>query len=525
MPGQKSDTSYKVLLVDDEENILSAITRLLMKMESDPEVIVATSGVRGLEILQENPDVAVILSDQRMPGMTGSEFLRRGRELAPEAARMVLTGYSDMEQTIDAINNGGASRYLLKPWNDEMLRRTILEGVEQYRVLQENRRLTALVQRQVAELSEWNSGLKHRVMDQTATIRVQNEELKRRNQQVSEAFSDSIVAFSRLIELHSSRFQEHAGNVTRLSVAVAGDLKLPADQVETVRRAALLHDIGVIGIDQGILDKRVCAMTREERDLFMQHSVRGQSAVDGVKELREAGKLIRHHHERYGGHGFPDGLAGADIPLGARIITCADWVDREIEESRGEGAVRAVLAKATAELGGQLDPELLTVMEPHIRELYTPARAQQAESAEKELRPGQLLPGMLATRNLYSGAGLLVLSKGTTLDSCKIAAVVRYYNMDPPDCGIHVSWIQKPAVPGSGHGSGVSRNGESELPPGQLVQGMFITRKLYSGTGLLLLTEGTQLDAGKIASVARYYEIDPPNGGIWITEKGAMCPI
>jgi len=523
MTDQKGDIRYKVLLVDDEENILSAITRLLIKTESDPEVISATSGARGLEMLQLHSDVAVILSDQRMPGMSGSEFLRRAREVAPEAIRMVLTGYSDMDETIDAINNGGASRYLLKPWNDEMLRRTILEGVEQYRLLQENRRLTALVQRQNAELSEWNGGLKNRIMDQTATIRGQNEELKRRNQQISEAFRDSIVAFSRLIELHSCRLQEHAGNVTRLSVAVAGDLGLPADQMETLRTAALLHDIGVIGIDQGILDKRISAMTREERDLFLQHTVRGQSAVDGVKELRKAGILIRHHHERFGGHGFPDGLAGADIPLGARIITCADWIDREIEESRGEAVVRMVLEKAAAELGGQLDPELLTIMEPHIRALYTPARALQAEAAEKELRPGQLLPGMLVTRNLYSGAGLLVLSKGTTLDSHKIAAVVRHYNIDPPACGIHISWIQKPALPGSPLGQ--SASGEFELRPGMLVEGMIITRSLYSGTGLLLLTEGTPLDAGKITSVARYYEIDPPKGGIWITEKGAMCPI
>jgi len=404
-----------------------------------------------------------------------------------------------------------------------MLRRTILEGVSQYRLLQENRRLTELVERQNAELSEWNSGLKSRVMDQTTTIRRQNEELKGRNQQISEAFRHTIVAFSRLIALHSSRLQEHTGNVTDLSVGVATDMALSTDQIETVRTAALLHDIGVIGIATEILEKRVSAMTREEMDIFLQHTVRGQTALDEVKELRDAGILIRHHHERYNGQGFPDGLAGSKIPLGSRIIAFADWIDREFEDQRGEAAVGRVLEKATKEFGHQLDPELFSLLEPRIRALYTPARSQQTEAAEKELRPNQLLAGMLVTRNCYSGAGLLILAKGTLLDADKIATVARQYSIAPTANGIHVNW--KPTDIGSRCNSGPAAPPEMVLQPKQLVEGMCITRNLYSGTGLLLLTEGTLLDAGKIAAVTRYYEIDPPSGGICVIEKGGVCPI
>ena len=516
MTGQLDNIPCKVLLVDDEENILRAITRLLMGEEGDLEVLSATSGAQGLETLKANSGVALILSDQRMPGMSGSEFLQQAREIAPDAIRMVLTGYADMTATIDAINMGGASRYISKPWDDDMLRRTILEGVEQYRLLQENRRLTALVERQNAELAQWNDGLKGRVMDQTGTIRRQNEELKSRNLQISEAFRHTIFAFSRLIALHSSCLQEHTGNVTELSVGVAKDLGLQPDQIETVRTAALLHDIGVIGIAPEILETRVSAMSREELDIFLQHTVRGQSAVDEVNELREAGLLIRHHHERYSGQGFPDGLAGDNIPLGSRIIAFADWVDREFENRRGETAVRSVLDKAANDLGRLLDPDLLPLLEPHIRALYTPARSQQTEDAEKELRPNQLLAGMLVSRNWYSGAGVLVLAKGTLLDSDNIAAVARQYSIAPIAGGIHVSWKQKPAHTGSRLKPGPSKSAGMELHPRQLVEGMFITRNLYSGTGLLLLNEGTLLDAGMIASVTRYFEIDPPSSGVFV---------
>jgi putative nucleotidyltransferase with HDIG domain len=545
MTGQPPCTPCQVLLVDDEENILRAIARLLLE-ESDLEVLCAGSGAQGLEILAAHPGVALVLSDQRMPGMSGAEFLQKARELAPDAVRMVLTGYADMSATMDAINKGGASRYLLKPWDDEMLRRTLREGVDQYRLLQENRRLNALVERQNAELSEWNGSLKSRVMQQTATIRQQNEALRGRNQQVTRAFAQTIVAFSRLIEQYSSRLQEHTANVTALSTAVAGELGLAPDQVETVRTAALLHDIGVIGIPLEILGKPESALSEAERDIFLQHAVRGQSAVDEVEELREAGVLIRHHHERYAGDGFPDRLAGAAIPLGSRIIACADYLDRELAGRRGEAAVRRALDKAAGELGRLLDPALLPVMEPHFRRHYLPAHDRRQEDAdrgadhlvEKELRPKQLIEGMLVTRTVTSGSGQVILTGGTVLDTHQIASVLRHYRIDPPRGGIHVSWQPAQAAPGTGPGQleemrlklghrepgagGADRRAPSlELMPKQLTEGMRTTRKIYSGTGLLLLTEGTLLDASTIARLIRYYEIDPPAGGVCVVKKEA----
>ena len=515
MTVQLTHTPCKVLLVDDEENIVRSIARLLMEEEIDLEVLTANSGAKGLEAIEAHPDVALILSDQRMPGMSGSEFLQKARELAPDAVRIVLTGYADMAATMDAINKGGAWRYLTKPWDDEVLRRVVLDGVGQYLLLQENRALTALVEKQNRELSEWNDSLKGRVLEQTSTIRRQNDELKEKNRHVSESFGQTILAFSRLIELHSSQLQEHTRNVTELCVQAAAGLGLKREEMETVRTAALLHDIGVIGIAAEILDKRMAELSKEEQKIFLQHAVRGQTAVDAVEELRESGLLIRHHHEQYGGRGFPDGIAGTAIPLGSRIIAFADFVDRELDEQRGEPAVNSVLGKAKKELGTRLDPALFEVMQPLIRGLYTPARSRRAESAEKELRLKQLLAGMTVTRNLYSGAGMLLLTKGTVLDAAKIASALRQCALDPPSGGVYVSW--RSVLPDAEPQTDLSLDGtEKELRPKQLLEGMRITRNIYSGTGLLLLTEGTILDAGNIVAVTRYYDIDPPCCGIFV---------
>jgi response regulator RpfG family c-di-GMP phosphodiesterase len=518
MTVQTDFPACKILLVDDEENIVRSISRLLLEDDLELEVLTANSGTQGLEILQAHPDVALILSDQRMPGMSGAEFLQKARELTPDAVRMVLTGYADMAATMDAINKGGAWRYLTKPWDDEVLRGTVMEGVDQYRLVQENRRLTALVAKQNQELSEWNDSLKTRVLEQTGTIRRQNDELKQRNRRIGDSFRNTIIAFSRLIELHGSRLQDHTRNVTQLSVQAAIDLKLKPEEIETVRTASLLHDVGVIGIKEQILEKSMGTMDREELNIFLQHAVRGQTALDAVEDLREAGLLIRHHHERWAGKGFPDGIAGSDIPLGSRLIAFADFVDRELDEQRGEAAVNSVLAKAKKELGGQLDPALFEVMLPHIRALYTPVGSRRAEAAEKELRPKQLIEGMTVSRNFYSGSGRLLLSKGTVLDADQISTVAHQYSMDPPPGGIYVSWKAsvREAEPEPVRSESALLEAERELMPKQLLAGMCITRNIHSGTGLLLLTEGTVLDASSIVAVTRYYDIDPPPRGIFV---------
>jgi len=505
----------KVLLVDDEENIVRAIARLLLDQTEDLEVLSANGGEQGLAALAEHPEVALILADQRMPGMTGAEFLQKARDIAPDAVRMVLTGYADMSATMDAINKGGAWRYLTKPWNDEVLLATVVEGVNQYRLLQENRALHALVERQNRELSEWNDNLKTRVLEQTTTIRRQNSDLKEQNRRIGESFRNTIVAFSRLIELHSNHLQEHTGNVTELCLRTAAALGMGTQEKETLQTAALLHDIGVIGIAEEILEKNTAYMSKEELSLFLQHAVRGQSTVDAVEELREAGVLIRHHHEAFDGSGFPDGKAGAEIPLGARIIAFADFVDRELEEKRGEAAVQALFTRVQSALGKALDPELFPAMEPHIRAMYVPARSRRSEAAEKELRPRQLLPGMTVTRTLYSGTGMLVFTKGTVLDAGKIASIDHHYTIDPPAGGVYVSWwpTASDAEPQTGSGQGEA---EAELRPKELLEGMRITRNLYSGTGLLLLREGAVLDAGSIVAVTRYYAIDSPSTGIFV---------
>ncbi len=443
-------SEVKVLFVDDESNILRSLERLFMDEEFT--VLTANSGEKGLKLLREEQAVGLIVSDQRMPGMDGVEFLSLARGLAPEALRIVLTGYADLNATMDAINKGGAYRYITKPWNDADLLQTIRDAVRQYSLILENRRLNAVIQQQNLELQEWNANLKNRVLENTAKIRQQNEELRRQseelqllNAEMSSNWQNTLLAFSSMVGLRDPLARYHSRKVSLLAEDVARALGLAGTEVESVRIAGLLHDIGEIGIDPPILDRNYEAiisrnhagLAEMERHEFRLHPVRGQTAVDVVEGLRPSGVLIRHHHEHFDGTGFPDGLRGDAIPLGARIIAMADFIDIVMTRHRAARTCKDALGMAERRLGAELDPSLFPLFAELAPERYADV-VDLTRMAEVELPPKELRPEMVLAREVTSGTGLLLLNKGATLDEVRIASLKRYYQLDPPHHGVYV---------------------------------------------------------------------------------------
>ncbi|MDO3377417.1 HD domain-containing phosphohydrolase [Geoalkalibacter halelectricus] len=423
-----------ILFVDDEPNILTALRRLLM--DEDFGVLTAASGYEGLEVLKTSTEVGVIVSDQRMPGMTGVEFLEQARGVAPQALRILLTGYADMEATIAAINRGGAYRYLTKPWDDQALLMTLREAATQYRLRRENERLNQIVSRQNEELRQWNGRLKSRVLEQTAEIRKKNEELRAKNARLRANYRDTIGALSGLLEMRAAHMRNHARNVCALSLGVAAAMDLPEEQREELQVAALLHDIGEIGTPDGLLRRRAEDLMGEELHTYLQHTVRGQMAIDAIADLRGAGVLIRHHHEHYDGSGYPDGLAGTAIPLGARIIALADFVDRHLPRGT-ERAADLVLTLLQPHLGTRFDTSLYPYFDQVVRAHYGPP-VEAADMEPRLLRPGELRCGMVLNDDLVSSTGLLLLSRNAVLDEAAIAAIHRYHELDPFRRGIGV---------------------------------------------------------------------------------------
>jgi FixJ family two-component response regulator len=166
---------HTVLCVDDEQNILNALKRLLRK--DGYRLLTASSGDEGVRILEQN-EVHVVISDQRMPEMSGTEFLARVKEHHPAALRIVLTGYTDVDSITDSINKGHIYKFFLKPWNDQSLRLEIKQALDHYDLIRANKKLQEQVMQQNEELKEINENLEAMVQERTKELEIQNQALE-----------------------------------------------------------------------------------------------------------------------------------------------------------------------------------------------------------------------------------------------------------------------------------------------------------------------------------------------------------
>jgi len=432
----------KILFVDDEENILKSLKRLFI--DEEIEVLTANSGFNGLDIIKDN-EISVVISDQKMPEMNGAEFLARVKEISPDSIRIILTGYADINAAMDAINKGGAFRYITKPWNDADLLLLIKDAIEKYRLIKENKYLTELTKKQNEELKKWNTQLEIMVQEQTIDIQNQNKKLKELNEQLKKNFRQSIEAFSSLIEMRDKSMSCHSKNVASISREVAKEMALSEDEINRITIASLLHDIGKIGIPDSILAKREEEWNEYERNEYRLHPVRGQVIIAQIEGFKEIGQIIRYHHENIDGTGFPDHLKKDAIPLGSRIISMADAIDRSanvnpLAKNNYQKALNEIELYLDKKYDRQIFPYLRYIISRKINEI-----SAQDFSNEIEIHPSKLVPGMVISREIRSGSGILILAQGVILDKKIINAIQRYYEIDPPKTGIFVIREKKAA--------------------------------------------------------------------------------
>lgn len=173
MYSSQERKTAKILCVDDEPNVLRALRRLFMD-EEHLELLVAESGADGLDILAQEEGVAVVMSDYRMPGMNGVEFLRQVHDSWPKTMRIVLSGYADTASVVEAINVGHIYKFIPKPWNDDELRINIANAVDTYFLNQENTRLSDELTQRNEELQQINANLEGLVRERTEALELRS---------------------------------------------------------------------------------------------------------------------------------------------------------------------------------------------------------------------------------------------------------------------------------------------------------------------------------------------------------------
>ncbi len=404
------DAPVTLLCVDDEPNILAALRRTLR--DERRRVLTADGGEQALQVLASTP-VDVVVSDMRMPGMDGARLLEQVHARWPGVERILLTGHSDMRSTVAAINQGQIFRYIHKPWEEHDLCGAIDEALERRALRLERDRLQRLTAEQNDALRTLNAELEARVADRTAELRDANDKLRRN-------YLKSIKTFTNLLELRGDRLAGHGRRVADSARNVARAMHLPDEDVSHVFVAGLIHDIGKIGLDDRLLSKPVPRYTPEEMAQYRNHPAIAEHALMAIEDLERVVPIIRSHHERFDGRGFPDRLSGGAIPLGARILSVADTYDDLVHGGLADAVVtpdeaRMLMRKVR---GAQFDPEVLDVF-LHITE----APRAAPEPPMRTVRSGELVAGMVLARDLVSRRGVVMLMTGQALSAALIERI------------------------------------------------------------------------------------------------------
>ncbi len=422
--------TFNILFIDDEENVLKALKRLFI--DEGFEVFTALSGNEGLEILK-NGEFAVIVSDQRMPEMTGTEFLQHAKKLCPDTIRIMLTGYADINASINAINQAGAFRYITKPWNDEEVILIIKEAVGRYKLVKENKYLFALSEKQKEELQTYSKELEYYVQIHTIDLTNRDKEIKALKEKLQKNLKEVSSALSALIELRDKNIHSHSKNIAIIAVEIAKKIPLPSSDVETIKTASLLHDIGKIVFPDIMLVKEVGELSQTEMNLYMRHSDTGHMIANMIEGMQKTAELIRHHHEQFNGGGFPDKLKEDNIPIGSRIIAIADRFERLAKSMSAQDSLK----KIKSQLGREFDPELYNFLELVAHEQAS-ALFSSDDIVEAELSIKSLAPGLIVSRDVIGGSGMVLLKKNSVLTDKNIELLQKAFNMDSTKGNIFV---------------------------------------------------------------------------------------
>jgi putative nucleotidyltransferase with HDIG domain len=330
------EQTSRVLVIDDEP----AICKLLSLILRPPgfHCVTANTGEEALVAIQREPFDAVI-SDINMPGLSGMEILGEIRRRHAHVAFLVITGVDDVEVGVEAMRSG-ADDYLVKP----LMENAILASLER-----------ALHKRQLEmQIEAYRQNLEQMVAERTG-------QLEAAYRQIEASYEYTLQALGAAIDLRDSKTAGHSQRVCRYTLEIARVFGLPEPQLKTLAKGAYLHDIGKLGIPDGILLKPG-PLSSDEWKVMQQHVQIGFELVRGIPVLADAAEVVRFHHERYDGRGYLQGLKTDGIPLGARIFAVADALDaitsdRPYRPASSFDAARELIHR---ESGRQFDPQVVS---------------------------------------------------------------------------------------------------------------------------------------------------------------------
>jgi len=342
--GPIPPASKRLLIVDDEVSVREILAEGLDYLGYPTRT--AGSADEAFEMIREDRP-ALVLTDIDMPGGTGIELLGRVKALDQDLDVIMVTGIIDAETAVRAIRQGAAD-YVTKPFNLDEVQIVVDRTLEKRRLIRENRahqeRLEELVALRTEELVE------------------KNREVRKLYEDLEESYESTLHALVTALDFRDNETQGHSYRVVEYAVAVAQRMGVSEDDLIWIRRGAILHDVGKIGVPDAVL-RKPGKLNDEEWDLMRQHPQMGYRVLEHITSLQPALDIVLCHQERFDGTGYPRGLKGEQIPLGARIFAVVDTFDAMTSDRPYRAALTVTDARGEIERwsGRQFDPRVAEV--------------------------------------------------------------------------------------------------------------------------------------------------------------------
>ena len=405
MPNTEAATPrYSVLCVDDEQNILRSIKRALFSMKID--LTLAKSGEEALAIMEQKT-IHVVISDMKMPHMTGAELLEKVAAKYPDTFRVVLTGFADIDATIKAVNQGRIHRYLQKPWDNQELINTIEEGLERVRLKDENARL------QNAKLKEVNNDLEKTVLKRTRQIKAALNRIETRNRALEQ------VLFN-VISINPDIDGKFAIEVSELTKKLAAKLGCSPDERKLYSYASLIGELGLLGLQPENFRPPFAKLTYQQQKDYLSQTHLAKMILAPAEHMQPISEIIEFQFEHYNGSGLYHKVA-KEIPLGARIHAIARdyWrlVSGRLSSQRMEP--RDAKAELKKHRNTRYDGEILDL-------LLIDHDIDKPSFIENHLTSEELAAGMVLGNNLYNDNHILLLPAGHVFSEATIAKLKQY---------------------------------------------------------------------------------------------------
>jgi putative nucleotidyltransferase with HDIG domain len=365
----------RILVVDDEEAVRSVVAALLERCGY--EITTVEGAEDALTRLQQDPDYDLVLCDIMMPGVDGLTLLEQICSDHPGMPVVMCSAVNDIHVATNAFRRG-AIDYILKPFERAELQNVVMRAVEHGRLRKQN--------------AVYRHNLESIVSARTGRLRSTMQDLERSYDITLEAMGDAL-------DLRDEETEGHSKRVTAYTIALARAMGLDADELRIIARGAFLHDIGKIATPDRILLKPG-RLNADEMNIMRQHCERGYDMVRKIPFLRDAAEIVYAHQECFDGSGYPRGLKGNEIPLGARIFAIADTLDAMTSDRpyrRGTS-----FAEASEEIircsGKQFDPQIIEVFLRLPIESWSKLRAETVKLSPSDLSATLCRPAVANTR-------------------------------------------------------------------------------------------------------------------------------